>query len=78
MFDADQAADYMQLAAWELAIGSCLATIYQHDDAKALLGIHNDLHINIAISFGYPQDHHLLSSPTKKDGRKPITDVVHW
>ena len=26
MFDAGQAAAYMQLAAWELGIGSCLAT----------------------------------------------------
>jgi nitroreductase len=29
MFDAGQAAAYMQLTAWELGIGSCLATIYE-------------------------------------------------
>jgi nitroreductase len=29
MFDAGQSAAYMQLAAWELGVGSCLATIYE-------------------------------------------------
>ena len=29
MFDAGQAAAYMQLAAWELGVGSCLASIYE-------------------------------------------------
>ena len=29
MFDAGQAAAFMQLAAWELGIGSCPASIYE-------------------------------------------------
>ncbi|MBI1800089.1 MAG: nitroreductase family protein [Chloroflexi bacterium] len=38
-FDVGQAAAYMQLAAWELGIGSCLAAIYEMDKARAILGI---------------------------------------
>jgi len=37
LFDAGQAAAFMQLAAWELGIGSCPATIYQPEEARALL-----------------------------------------
>src|SRR4030067_2138575 len=38
MFDAGQAAAYMQLAACDLGVGSCLAPIYQPDAARQLLG----------------------------------------
>ncbi len=38
LFDIGQCAAYMQLAAWELGIGSCLASIYEPDKARQLLG----------------------------------------
>ena len=38
MFDAGQAAAYMQLAGWDLGIGSCMATIYEPEKARKLLG----------------------------------------
>ncbi len=78
MFDAGQAAAYMQLAAWELGIGSCLATIYEHEKARELLGIPGDLHIRIAISFGYPADEVLLTRPPQKGGRRALDEIVHW
>lgn len=78
MFDAGQAAAYMQLAAWELGIGSCLATIYQHDQARELLGFPGDLHIRIAISFGYPHTPEILTRPPRKSGRRPLDEIVHW
>ncbi len=56
LFDAGQAAAYMQLAAWELGIGSCLATIYESDKARDLLGIPKEWQVLMAISFGYPAD----------------------
>src|SRR4030042_1894953 len=34
LFDAGQAAAYMQLAAWDLGVGSCLATIYATAEAR--------------------------------------------
>lgn len=78
MFDAGQAAAYMQLAAWELGIGSCLATIYEPEKARQLLGFPEELHVRIAISFGYPLDPATLSAPPRKTGRKLIEETVHW
>jgi nitroreductase len=78
MFDIGQSAAYMQLAAWELGIGSCLASIYQPEAARKLLGFPEDQHLRIAISFGYPQDESVLNAPPRSGGRKPLNDVVKW
>lgn len=78
MFDAGQAAAYMQLAAWDLGIGSCLASIYESDSARAVLGFPSEFEVHIAISFGYPAEPSQLSSPPKAGGRKPFADLVHW
>lgn len=78
MFDIGQAAAYMQLAAWELGIGSCIASIYEPDKARNLLGFPLDLNLRIAVSFGYPQDTDLLTNPPKKGGRRPLNEIVHW
>ncbi len=78
MFDAGQAAAFMQLEALELGIGSCLATIYEPEKARQLLGFPEDLHIRIAISFGYPLDEGTLTAKPWKGGRRPIGEVVHW
>jgi nitroreductase len=77
LFDAGQAAAYMQLAAWELGIGSCLATIYEPDAARRLLGFPQELHLRIAISFGYPADPALLTAPPVRRGRRPTAETVH-
>jgi nitroreductase len=78
MFDIGQAAAYMQLAAWELGIGSCLASIYEPDKARDLLGIPMDMHLRIAISFGYPLENLVLSKPPQKGGRKALSEIIHW
>ncbi len=78
LFDSGQAAAYMQLAAWELGIGSCLASIYEMEKARGILGFPPDLHLDIAISFGYPADKSKLSAGPKKGGRKPLEELVHW
>jgi len=78
MFDAGQAAAYMQLAAWEISIGSCLATIYQHDQARQLLNFPKDMHIRVAISFGYPLEPELLERLPRKSGRRTFDEVIHW
>ena len=54
LFDAGQAAAYMQLAAWELGVGSCLASIYEPDKAREILGFPPGWQVRICISFGYP------------------------
>ncbi len=78
MFDAGQTATYMQLAGWELGIASCLGSIHDAEQARALLGFPADLHMLIAISFGYPLPASGAPRPPKKGGRRPLTEVVHW
>lgn len=78
MFDAGQAAAFMQLAAWELGIGSCPASIYQPEKARAILGFPAEWHLRVALSFGYPEKEEALSAAPKKGGRLPLEDVVHW
>ncbi len=78
MFDAGQSAAYMQLAAWDLGIGSCLATIYEPEKARQLLGFPEEFHARIAISFGYPADPSTLTAPPRKGGRSPLDQIVHW
>jgi len=78
LFDIGQAAAYMQLAAWDLGIGSCLASIYEPDKAREVLGFPSDLYLRIAISFGYPQDAGLLTLIPKKGGRHSFEEIVHW
>jgi nitroreductase len=67
----------MQLAAWELGIGSCLATIYEPDAARDLLGFPEDYFLHIAISFGFPADPELITKAPAAGGRQPFEDMVH-
>jgi nitroreductase len=78
MFDAGQAAAYMQLAAWELSVGSVPASIYEHEKAREILGFPPEWHLRIALSFGYPAEQDLLSTPPHKGGRRTLEEVVHW
>ncbi len=78
MFDAGQAAASMQLAAWELGVGSCPASLYEFEKTRAILGFPRELHLRIALSFGYPADEEKSSAPPKKGGRRAMEEVVHW
>ncbi|HEY57146.1 MAG TPA: nitroreductase [Anaerolineae bacterium] len=78
MFDAGQAAAYMQLAAWELGVGSCLASIYEPEKAREILGFPPEWHLRIALSFGYPADPNVLRRPPRPGGRRPFDEIVHW
>lgn len=77
-FDAGQSAAYMQLAAWELGVGSCLAAIYHPDAARELLGFPADLFPIMALSFGYPRDPAVLNARPRPGGRQPLEDLVHY
>ncbi len=74
-FDLGQAAAYIQLEAWSLGIGSCIASIWEPDQAKAILGVTSDRSLNVALSFGYSASE---LTPAKMGGRKPIEEVAHW
>jgi nitroreductase len=77
LFDAGQAAAYMQLAAWELGIGSCPASIYEPEKARTILGFPDNLHLRIALSFGYPAEEDKFSATPKRGGRRTLEDIVH-
>jgi nitroreductase len=74
-FDLGQSAAYMQLAAWELGVGSCIASIYHPDQAKAIMGIPDEKYLRTMLSFGYPSPEH---KPAQMGGRRPLDEVVHW
>lgn len=78
LFDAGQAAAFMQLAAWELGVGSCPASLYDFERTRAILGFPPEWHLRIALSFGYALDEEKLSAPPRKGGRRGLEEVVHW
>ena len=78
MFDAGQAAAFMQLAAWELGVGSCIASIHNPEPARPLLGFPQDMHLRAALSFGYAEDPKLMHAEPVKGGRRTAQDVVHY
>ncbi len=78
MFDAGQAAAYMQLFAWGKGIASCMATIYEPEKARDFLHFPPDRYLNAAISFGYPQDPAALSAPPRGPGRRPEEEMFHF
>ena len=76
-FDLGRAAQNMVLTAWAMGIGSAPATVYEHDDAKRILGIPADHHCEYILSFGYPADRSELTAPKRSGGRVALEDVLH-
>lgn len=74
-FDLGQAAAYLQLAADELGVGSCIAAIYYPEQVKELLNIPAERSAFCAISFGYAAPEH---KPAQMGGRKPVEEVAYW
>ena len=77
LFDAGQAAAYMQLAAWELGVGSCLATIYATEEARDLLNFPPDWEAHVGLSLGYPAEPTEMSRTPRSGGRKPPDELFH-
>lgn len=65
-------------AAWDLGIGSCIASMWEPEKAKTILGVPQDLHFDVVISFGYPLPSRVQSHAPKPNGRKPFDEVVFW
>jgi nitroreductase len=74
-FDLGQAAAYLQLAAWELGVGSCIASMWEADRAKAVLGVPPERGFHTALSFGYPAQ---PPAPPRRAGRRSFDEVVRW
>ena len=77
LWDLGLASQNMILAAWSLGIGSCPATVYDHDLARRLLGYPEDMACEYLLSFGYPADAAALTRPLKPGGRRPLSEIVH-
>lgn len=75
-WDAGLAAENMMLAAWELGIGSCPATVYEPERAREILGYPTDRSCGYILSFGYPKDAGDLTRPPKAGGRRSLDEVV--
>ncbi len=78
MFDAGQAAAYMQLCAWDLGIGSCPVSIYEPEKARALLGFPPEFHLRAVLSLGFPADPETIQRPPQSGGRKAFEDTVSF
>ena len=77
-FDIGQTAAYLQLAAWDLGVSSCIAYFGSQDRLKELLGIPADVSVEIGISFGYSAEE---PRSVRRSGRKPMEEVLkreHW
>lgn len=78
MFDAGQAAAYMQLAALELGVGSCMVSIHRPEPSRELLGYPDDLHLRMCVAFGYPADPAALETPPRTGGRRSAHEIAHF
>ncbi|MEP7190105.1 MAG: nitroreductase family protein, partial [Roseiflexaceae bacterium] len=74
-FDLGQAAAYLQLAAVEHGIGSCVTTLQNSAAAQAILGVPPELSCRWTITFGYPAE---APAPLKAGGRRPLEEVVRY
>ena len=70
-FDMGQAAAYMQLAAWERGVASCIASMWEPERAKEILGVPRDKQFDTAISFGYP-----AKRAGKIKDRRPLEEIM--
>jgi nitroreductase len=77
LWDLGLAAENMMLAAWELGVGSCPATVYEPALARDLLGYPADRSCEYLLSFGYPANPDDLTRPPRTGKRRSLADVVH-
>jgi nitroreductase len=77
-FDTGQAAAYLQLAAWDLGVSSCIAYFGDQDRLKGQFGVPAEANAEIGISFGYSAEE---SRKPRRSGRKPLEEILkreHW
>ncbi len=77
VWDLGLAAENMMLAAWELGIGSCPATVYDQAIAREVLGHPDDRWCGYLLSFGLPAEADDLTRPPKAGGRRPLEEILH-
>ena len=83
LFDAGRVAQSLMLAAWDVGLGSCVATLTDQETAKALLETPDDVVIAAALSLGYPapraaEPGERARSVLSRTGRKDLSELIHW
>jgi nitroreductase len=74
-YDLGQATMSIMLAAADLGIGSCHASVGDQALARRVLGLPEDRECPLLVSLGYPKDRVL--APIVRPNRRPFEDVVH-
>lgn len=77
-WDLGLAAQNMMLVAWERGVGSCPATVYDHEHCRSVLGYPADQHCEYILSFGYPAHPGAQTRPPRSGGRRTLAQVVRW
>jgi nitroreductase len=72
-FDTGQAAAYLQLAAWDLGVGSCIAYFGDQDRLKVLFRVPAEANAEVGISFGYSAEE---PRRPQRSGRKPLEEIL--
>ena len=74
-FDAGRSLQQMELAAWSLGVGGCVAGVRgeENDKVKELLEIPEDKDLVAMVAFGYPTD----EAASRSKLRKPISEFAH-
>ena len=75
LFDAGQTAAYLQLAALELGIVSCLIKLQKGDLGRAFLEAPENYHLDFILSMGFPENKAEIRS--KSFDRLAFYDVVY-
>jgi nitroreductase len=73
-YDLGQATMSIMLAAADLGIGSCHASVQDEPRARRILGIPDDQRVEWLISLGYPRERPL--TPIARPDRRPLEEVV--
>jgi nitroreductase len=76
-FDLGQAVENAMLAAWELGVGSCHASVYDEPRVRELLEYPPEMTCDLVVSLGYPADPAALAPPGSRGGRKSLRDLRH-
>jgi nitroreductase len=77
LWDLGRAAQNMVLAAWEMGVGGCPATVYGHDLCREILGYPADHHCEYVLGLGHPADPTDLTRPPRAGGRVELASIVH-
>ena len=74
-FDAGRSLQQMELAAWSLGVGGCVAGVRgeENDKVKELLSIPDDKELVAMVAFGYPSD----EATARTKARKPVSEFAH-